>query len=231
VSWKRTLVRIGIPFSLLLAGCTSAPGAPPPATTPNAVASPSVNASPGATPGSLPPAAVDVSPAQVRVGSIAASLTFEAPRHLVDQVMFFNTPNVDPQQATPVAADGASKGSIVLSDMLRVTNNMDPSQPAPPDSAQIVLRHASVRITNADGSQPIPYLGVSMDLLLDGRPITFGQALVPMVASEATPPNMYYGNNVRLSQRGTYQVFVRLSRNALLGTEQPQAAQFNVLIH
>ena len=72
---------------------------------------------------------------------------------------------------------------------------------------------------------------VSMDMLLDGRPVSFGQALVPMVAAEANPPAMYYGNNVRLTQRGMYQVFVRLTHNPLLGSGQPQAAQFNVQVH
>jgi hypothetical protein len=69
-----------------------------------------------------------------------------------------------------------------------------------------------------------------MDLLLDGRPAASGQPLVPMIGTSDDPPRLYYGNNVRLPQRGTYQVFVRISRSPLLGVEQPDAAQFNVLV-
>jgi len=72
-------------------------------------------------------------------------------------------------------------------------------------------------------------LGVSLDMLLDGRPVGFGQAVVPMAAM-ADNAHLYYGNNVRLAQRGTYQVFVRLTRTVLLGKDQPQAAQFNVVV-
>jgi hypothetical protein len=70
-----------------------------------------------------------------------------------------------------------------------------------------------------------------MDVLLDGHPISFGQPVVPMVAVAGDAPQLYYGNNIRLAQRGMYQVFVRLSRNPLLGSTQPEAAQFNVVVH
>jgi Fe2+ transport protein len=223
---------------LLATSCVSTPGSSPsqtpaPSVTALAPLTPSTKSS--ATPNGSPtpvaaPATLEVSPAEVKVGNVAATLTFEAPRHLVDQTMFFNAPNIDPLQPTPVVPDGGSKGAIVLSDMLKVTNNMDPTQQVPADSMQAIIRHAMLRIKNGDGSAAVPYLGVSMDLLLDGRPLTFGQSLVPMVAAEATPPSLYYGNNVRLTQRGTYQVFVRLTRNALLGADQPQAAQFNLVV-
>jgi len=36
--------------------------------------------------------------------------------------------------------------------------------------------------------------------------------------------------SVKLTQRGTYQVFVRLQPTALLGKDQPQAAQFNLVV-
>jgi hypothetical protein len=158
------------------------------------------------------------------------TLAFEPPRHMLDQAAFFKATNADPAQPTPTTLDGASQGSVVLNDMLRVTNNMDPSQPTPADSAQSIVRHVTVQVRTGDGSQALPYLGVSLDVLLDGHPVTFGQAVVPMVATEATTPRLYYGNNVRLAQRGTYQFFVRVSRTPLLGKDQPQAAQFNVLV-
>jgi uncharacterized protein involved in high-affinity Fe2+ transport len=108
---------------------------------------------------------------------------------------------------------------------------MDPTQPLPADSAQSVVRHVIVQIRTGDSGPAVPYLGVSLDVLLDGHPVTFGQVVVPMVAAEATAPHLYYGNNVRLAQRGTYQFFVRVTRTPLLGKDQPQAAQFNVLVH
>jgi hypothetical protein len=239
----RTGLRIAIPLSIMLVatGCNSpGPAGPGGATaqpsTPSAVGGPASSAGSGVLAAASPSPAVsaatlDVSPAQVKIGAVVTSLAFETPRHLVDQTMFYNAPNVDPQQPTPVIPDGATKGAIVLSDMLRVTNNMDPTQLVPPDTAQIVIRHAAIRVATADTNQAVPYLGISMDMLLDGRPVSFGQSMVPMVAADAVTPGLYYGNNVRLTQRGMYQVFVRLSRNALLGSDQPQAAQFNVLVH
>jgi uncharacterized protein involved in high-affinity Fe2+ transport len=88
----------------------------------------------------------------------------------------------------------------------------------------------AVQVRTSDTGQTVPYLGVSVDLLLDGHPIAFGQSVVPMVAQDADSPHLYYGNNVRLTQRGTYQLFVRLSRSALLGKDQSPTAQFNVLV-
>jgi hypothetical protein len=85
-------------------------------------------------------------------------------------------------------------------------------------------------VRSRDGSFAVPYLGVTIDVLLDGHPVSFGQAVVPMTSLGADPGRLYYGNNVRIVQRGTYQVFVRLNRNPLLGKDQPQAAQFNVIV-
>jgi hypothetical protein len=70
-----------------------------------------------------------------------------------------------------------------------------------------------------------------MDMLLDGRPMTSGLRVEPMVAAEASTPQLYYGNNIKLTQRGTYQVFVRIQPNALLRKNPPPAAQFNVDVH
>jgi hypothetical protein len=153
---------------------------------------------------------------------------------MADQAAVFNATatNTDPTQSpTQTVPETTSQGALVLSDMIRVTNNMDPTQALPSDSAQSIVRHVAVQIRFGDTGQPVPYLGVSMDLLLDGHPMTFGQSAVPMVAQNTDSPHLYYGNNVRLTQRGMYQLFVRLSRSALLGKDQPQAAQFNVNVH
>jgi hypothetical protein len=216
---KPSAIGAALPLCLLLvSGCINAPdlgGSP----TPVAV-----------------PATLDVSPADNRVGNVVLSLAFEAPRHMVDQAAFFaaantNAMNADSAQPTQTVPESTSQGALVLSDMLRVTNNMDPTQALPIDSQQLIVRHVAIQVRTGDTGQPVPYLGVSLDLLLDGKPMSSGQSAVPMVAQNADSPRLYYGNNVRLTQRGMYQVFVRLTRNALLGKDPPQAAQFNVLVH
>jgi hypothetical protein len=239
---KRTAIGVALPLCLLLAGGCATPsdpgaresGAPDAAISvpPQAAASAVPSANPAAigtpSPNSIAPAAVEVSPPEVRVGDLVLSLVFEPARHMVDQAAVFNASLAPP--ATPTASDTASQGAVVLNDMVRVTNNLDPTQPVPADSAQSILRHVVIRVRSGADVQAVPYLGVSLDLLLDGHPVGFGQSAVPMVPANADPPRLYYGNNVRLGQRGTYQVFVRLSRNMLLGKEQPQAAQFNVSV-
>jgi hypothetical protein len=245
----RMAIGAALPLCLFLAGgCVNSGVGAGPGLAPGASVQPASTAVSGGAPSTTPssaagvgavaspspiaaPATLDISPAEVRVGEMVMSLAFEPPRHMLDQAAFFKATNADPAQPTPTTLDGASQGSVVLNDMLRVTNNMDPSQPTPADSAQAIVRHVTVQVRTGDGSQALPYLGVSLDVLLDGHPVTFGQAVVPMVATEATTPRLYYGNNVRLAQRGTYQFFVRVSRTPLLGKDQPQAAQFNVLVH
>jgi hypothetical protein len=150
---------------------------------------------------------------------------------MADQAAILNATNSDAAQSpTQTVPETPSQRALVLSDMIRVTNNIDPTQALPSDSAQLIVRHMAIQVRTGDTGQTVPYLGVSVDLLLDGHPMTFGQSVVPMVAQNADSPHLYYGNNVRLTQRGMYQVFVRLSRSALLGKDQPQAAQFNVLV-
>jgi hypothetical protein len=51
-----------------------------------------------------------------------------------------------------------------------------------------------------------------------------------MVAADQASPSLYYGNNVRFPQKGSYQVFVRMQRNPLIGADQPPAAQFNLVL-
>ena len=67
-------------------------------------------------------------------------------------------------------------------------------------------------------------------MLLDGRPVISNVALEPMVAAESSSPEMYYGNNLKLTQRGTYQVFVRVQPSALLGNAPPPTAQSTVVV-
>jgi len=118
----------------------------------------------------------------------------------------------------------------VLDGVLRLTNNIDPSQPVPDDQQQSIVRHLNLQIRSGDASSPVPYLAATIDMLLDGRPILASVPLVPMVAADAAAPFVYYGNNLKLTQRGTYQAFVRLQPSAMLGKEPPPTAQFNVVV-
>jgi hypothetical protein len=165
------------------------------------------------------------------VGGLTLSLAFEPARHMGTQSAT-TPPDLDPAHTSAAsAAPAAAASSSILEGMLQLTNNIDPSQPAPADQPQTMMRHVRVEVQSSDGGNPVPYLSASLDMLLDGRPVMSNLAVVPMVATEATTPQLYYGNNVRLAQRGTYQVFVRLQPSALLGKDAPEAAQFNVVVH
>jgi hypothetical protein len=228
---------------LLAAGCVANPsGAESPSSAPavsaSAVASPSpavakgnsLNAaavSTSATPGAAP-AAIDVSPAEAQLGSLTLSLTIEPARHMLDQTVAPNGDHDPAHQAAASTTNGST--AVVLNGLLKLTNNLDPSQPLPDDAPQSMLRHVNVQIDNVSGSA-VPYLTASMDLLLDGHPVISNLALLPMVGVDDTTPQLYYGNNVKLTQLGTYQAFVRLQPNPLVGKDPLPTAQFNMVVH
>ena len=238
-------------IALLMAGCASAPpdtraplpmtpAAPAsPVTTPMASPSPQISslATPGATrtvnaSGTAGiPVAVNVSPSSVQTGGVTLSLTLEPARRMIadtggqtsDQQDSTHPPGAGDQQQAALTA-------LTLDGLVRVTNNLDPSQPAPADETQSILRHLNLQIRANDGGYPVPYLTVSMDILLDGRPLISGLSAVPMTAPDSpTPQLLYYGNNLKLSQRGTYQVFVRMQPTSVLGKDPPPTAEFNVV--
>jgi hypothetical protein len=182
------------------------------------------------------------------------SLSLERARHMLDQSLA-TTSDPDPAHqagnntassvasSTPTSVTSATASSaastnassagstaFVLQGLLQLTNNLNPAQPIPDDQPQSMLRHANVQIRNSAGGQAVPYLSASMDVLLDGHPVVANVPLLPMVDAEAAPALMYYGNNLKLTQRGSYQVFVRVSPNALLGKDPLPAAQFNVAV-
>ena len=186
----------------------------------------------GMQPTAVPAAIIQVSPGTVPVGTFSVSLAFEPARHLQDETKMFATAD-QPASATPqptLVAGPPSQGAVVLSDMVHVTNNLDPTQPAPLDSAQAIIRHAVVEVMTGDSRQLVPYLAVTMDLLLDGHPVNYGQTLVPMFTDDGAGQRVYYGNNIRLPARGTFQIFVRMNRTPLLGQDTPPAAQFTLAV-
>ncbi len=183
----------------------------------------------------------DVTPAEVALGGVTVSLSLAPPRHMVDQTMLQATDPAQQQQALLAANTGALagdqakaplvQGTVVLTGMTHVTNNIDAAQAAPLDTAQAAIRHVAVKVLTKDTRQPVPYLTLTMDVLLDGRPISYEQSVLPMLVADAPAGELYYGNNVRFGPPGTYQVFVRVQRSPFLGKDQPQAALFNIVLN
>jgi Fe2+ transport protein len=188
---------------------------------------------------------VDISPAQVQAGSLNLSLSMDRARHMLDQSTSTATDTDPAHQATEATATAANathqqnsttasaagSTAFVLQGLLQLTNNFTPAQQVPDDQPQSMFRHVSVQIRSGAAEQSVPYLSASMDVLLDGHPVIANVPLLPMVDAEAAPVQLYYGNNVKLTQRGDYQVFVRILPNVLLGKEPVPAAQFNVGVH
>jgi hypothetical protein len=183
----------------------------------------------GAAAPALPSAVIDVTPPQVQVGDVTLKMAVEPARHMLAQTAALTT-DPDPAHQPGGASSVAASTALVLDGLLKLTNNIDPSQPVPDDQPQAMIRHLNVQVRTDDGGYPVPYLSASVDMLLDGHPATSNVALVPMIAGESTAPELYYGNNLKLVQRGTYQAFVRLQPSALLGKEPPPTAQFNVVV-
>ncbi|MBV8806285.1 MAG: iron transporter [Sinobacteraceae bacterium] len=195
--------------------------------TPNAARTATPSAAAAAA-SAVPAVTTTVSPSAAQTGSVTLSLSLEPARRMIAD----NTGVQDPP--TPTNGNDqqpAALTALTLDGLLKVTNNLDPSQPAPADEPQSIMRHMNLQIRATDGGYPVPYLNVSMDILLDGRPVLNGISVVPMTAPDsATPQLLYYGNNVKFTQRGTYQFFVRMQPTSVLGTDPPPTAEFNVVM-
>ena len=238
---RKVLYWVAAPLASLFvaAGCVSASGSGAPSASPGGLASPVASPSPipaglatpvaGAAATPMPPATVDVTPPQVQVGPVTLSLALEPARHMLAQTIALAS-DPDPAHQAGGGDPTLNSTALVLEGLLSLTNNLDPSQPAPADQPQAMFRHVNLQVRTTDGGTPVPYLNVSMDMLLDGHPVASGLPVKPMLAAESTAPQLYYGNNLKLTQRGTYQVFVRFQPTALLGKDQPQTAQFNIVV-
>ncbi|MCL5962000.1 MAG: iron transporter [Chloroflexi bacterium] len=170
---------------------------------------------------------VGISPGEVTMGNVVVTFTVQPARPILDPVRTPATPTGGGDQK----ADGPSGTYVVLGgSALKVTNNLDPSQSAPADQAQEMLRHVSAQVTDKTEGQLIPSLVMTMDLLREGRPVLQDQPLVPMVPSGGAVSQMAYGNNVKFPGVGEYQVFVRIEPSPLLGAGGAGVAQFNVSI-
>jgi Fe2+ transport protein len=233
------IVRLTLFSATLLAAsaCVAAPGGASPATAPAAVASPVASPSPVAssllgTPAAnatsaVVPAVVEVSPSQLQAGAVTFTLSVDGAKHMLDQGTAVTS---DPDAAHQAAGSGNPAGStaLVLQGMLQLTNNFTAAQSIPDDEAQSMLRHVNLQIRTGAG-EAVPYLATSLDVLLDGHPVLANVPLLPMIAAEGEP-QLYYGNNVKLTKRGMYQMFARVQPTPMLGKEPPPTAQFNVSV-
>ena len=189
------------------------------------------NPSPGAAASVVPAATITVSPSSVQTGSVTLSLTLEPARRMIADRGAQTGVQDSPTPPGAGNQQPAALTALTLDGLLKVTNNLDPSQPAPADESQSIMRHLNLQVRANDGGYAVPYLTVSLDILLDGRPVITGLSVVPMTAPDsATPQLLYYGNNVKLTQRGTYQFFVRMQPTSVLGTDPPPTAEFNVVM-
>jgi uncharacterized protein involved in high-affinity Fe2+ transport len=164
---------------------------------------------------------------------VTVDLSLDPARHMFDSAPSSSAAGL--QQPTPQGsasnASQSSSSAVFTGGMVGVTNNIDPSQAPPADSAESIVRHVVVHVKTKSNGQTIPYLNVTMDLLLDGHPVLYDQVLEPMMAADSSSPQYYYGNNVKFPQAGTYQVFIRVQPNPMLGSNPPHAAQFDVILH
>jgi hypothetical protein len=172
-----------------------------------------------------------ITPPEVTTTNVTLDLSLDPARHMYDGGATTSALGTLPQ-STPTSSAGngnlSASSAVFAGGMLGITNNIDPTQPPPADSATSIVRHVAVNIRTKNAGQSIPYLTVTMDVLLDGHPVLYDQALEPMTRADANSSQLYYGNNVRFPQTGTYQVFIRIQPNPILGTNPPRAAQFDV---
>jgi hypothetical protein len=182
------------------------------------------------------PEAVDVAgariePGQTAVGDVVLNLTLTDAKPMFDAATMTATPG---QEQPKPQAGKAPAGYAVLDGLMRkATNNIDASQKAsadPTDGKGPLLRHVVLTMKKKSTGDLLPYAEVTMDLLRNGRPVLYDQALVPSVAvnDEGLPQGLHYGNNVAFPGKGNYQFFVRVAPNPFLGSNAPPAAQFNV---
>lgn len=172
-----------------------------------------------------------IEPGQVAAGDVVMTLTLTDARHMFDAATGSATPGQEPK---PNDNAKARAGIAVLDGLMRkATNNIDAAQKSaadPADGKGPLLRHVVLTMKEKSTGELLPYAEVTMDILRNGRPVLYDQALIPSVAvnDESAPQGLHYGNNVALPGKGNYQLFVRVAPNPFLGDSAPPAAQFNV---
>ena len=174
-----------------------------------------------------------ITPATLSVGNISMELSIATAQYMFDPAKQSDsdedsdTPS-STKQSNSRSAD--TKGAAVVGgNMIRITNNFDPSQNPPSDTDKgQMLRHVAVQIKDKTTGQVVPYLLVSMDILRDGKPVLADQGLAPLVPSYGNVNQLRYGNNIQFPRKGNYQIFVRTQSSPLLGADVPPIAQFNV---
>ncbi len=218
--------------TMLLGGCQGgtteqAPAAPNQTTSTGGLTTTSQAPAPAPKGTPTGPVNAQISPAEVAVGNFVMTVVVDPAQHMFDLAKEPDSDAVDEKKA-----EEQQNGIAVLGGMmLKVTNNIDAAQNPQGDSPQgEVLRHVAIQLKDSTTGQLVPYLAVSMDALRDGRPALSNQSLVPELVSSQDVSQMRYGNNVRFPRKGTYQLFIRIEANPILGSEVPPAAQFNLTL-
>lgn len=183
-----------------------------------------------ATPAPGGSANIKVSPASATLDNLTLAITVGPARRMNTAA----SPAAGPTPQGQQGQGGAAQQEVVLGDRTQgVNKNLDAAQGPPPDPKEATgdfIRHVDIQVKDKATGQVVPYLAVSMDILRDGRPVQYDQALLPMVPAEGASDQMHYGNNVAFPGKGRYQLFVRIPANPMLGSNNPPSAQFEVTI-
>jgi len=147
-----------------------------------------------------------------------------------------------PGAATPQSQQGQNnqnQGGAAAQEMVlgaqtqQINKNFDPSQGPPPDPKDgqgDYVRNVTLQVKDKSTGQVVPYLLVSVDILKDGRPVQYDQALLPAVPQGESVEHMHYTNNVVFPGKGRYQLFVRIQPSPVLGNNAPPSTQFEVIV-
>ena len=187
-----------------------------------------------ATPQSGAPANIRVPTTEATVGNLTLTLSVAQARRMVAGTAASGTPTPQSQQGGNQGQGGLAQQEMILGDQTqRVNKNLDPSQGPPPDPKDgqgDYIRNVTIQVKDSSTGQVVPYLIVSMDLLRDGRPVQYDQALLASVPQGESVEQLHYTNNVAFPGKGRYQLFVRIQPSPVLGNTAPPSTQFEVII-
>lgn len=192
-------------------------------------------AEPATTPPSGAPANVRVSASEVTLENLTLTISVQTARRMIVGSAAPGAPTPQAQQGQGNQGQGgpAQQEMVLGSQTQQIGKNLDAAQGPPPDPKDgqgDYIRNVSIQVKDRSTGQVIPYLAVSMDILRDGRPVQYDQALVPAIPQGGNAGQMHYTNNVAFPGKGRYQLFVRIQPSPVLGNSAPPSIQFEVAI-
>ncbi len=183
------------------------------------------------------PANIRVPTTEATVGNLTMTLSVAQARRMVvgaAAASGTSTPQSQQGQGGNQRQGGPAQQEMILGDQTQQVNkNLDPSQGPPPDPKDgqgDYIRNVTIQVKDNSTGQVVPYLIVSMDLLRDGRPVQYDQALLASVPQGESVEQLHYTNNVAFPGKGRYQLFVRIQPSPVLGNSAPPSTQFEVII-